>query len=135
MTSTLAGLAKGHRFPPAAFDLSPEWVHGYAAAVEDSAITRLPGDFVPPMAVAALAIRALLQSAALPAGAVHLSQELAFHRGVHTGERLRAGAQVASRGERQGWVLMGVELSVDGDDGTLVMTGRATLTFPVDGED
>lgn len=135
MPSTLASLPKGHSFPPTTFHLLPEWVRGYSEAVEDSAITLLPGDFAPPMAVAALSIRALLENAALPPGAVHLGQELAFHRPVRAGERLLAGARVSSRGERQGWVLMGVDLSVEGEDGAPVMTGRATVTFPVDGDD
>ncbi len=135
MPRTLASLPKGHSFPPTAFDLSPGWVRDYTEAVEDSAIARLAGDLVPPMAVAALSIRALLDSAALPAGAIHLGQELAFQRPVRAGERLLVDARVSSRGERQGWVLMGVDLSARGADGTTAMTGRATLTFPINSDD
>lgn len=116
-------------FPTAEFDLSGDWVAGYVAAVGDAAIGVLGADAVPPMAVAALSIRALLQGAGLPAGAIHAGQELAFHRAVRVGERLSVAASVASRGERAGWVLMSVEMSVSSgaDD---VMSGRATVTFP-----
>jgi acyl dehydratase len=128
--TTLAALEKGHEFPPASFDLSDEWVGDYVASVEDEAIGALDGGFVPPMAVAALAIRALLEQASLPPGTLHAGQELAFTAPVRRGESLTVAARIASRGERAGWVLMGVELRVAGD-GATVMTGRATLSFPV----
>jgi acyl dehydratase len=128
--TTLAALEKGHEFPPASFDLSDEWVGDYVASVEDEAIGAVDGGFVPPMAVAALAIRALLEQASLPPGTLHAGQELAFTAPVRRGETLTVAARIASRGERAGWVLMGVELRV-ARDGASVMTGRATLSFPV----
>ena len=135
MPPRLDTLPKGHELPPSAFELSPEWVREYVAAVEDEAIGSLGADLVPPMAVAALAVRALLERAALPPGAVHIGQEIAFRRAARVGERLSASARVVSRGERQGWVLMGVELAVDDASGEVVMEGRATVTFPSDGSD
>jgi len=135
MPSTLAALPKGHQFRATEFALTPEWVRDYTRAVEDEAIGALGTNHVPPMALAALAIRSLLQQAALPPGTVHAAQELSFRRPIAIGESLRAAATVVSRGERQGWVLMGVDLSVEGEDGAPVMTGRATVTFPVDGDD
>ncbi|MCI0784080.1 MAG: MaoC family dehydratase [Chloroflexi bacterium] len=127
--TTLAALEKGHEFPPASFDLSEEWVDAYVAAVEDEAIGALDGGFVPPMAVTALAIRALLENASLPPGTLHIGQELAFTAPVRRGETLTVAARIASRGKRAGWALIAVELRVAGDDGT-VMTGRVTLSFP-----
>jgi acyl dehydratase len=85
------------------------------------------------MAVAALAVRALLERAALPPGAVHIGQEIAFRRAARVGERLSASARVVSRGERQGWVLMGIDLSVEGEGGP-IMEGRATVTMPAAAE-
>lgn len=133
MPPSLETLPKGHELPASAFDLSREWVDEYVASVEDGAIDGLGGDLVPPMAVLALAVRALLESAALPAGAVHLGQEVSFLRPIRIGERLSASARIVSRGERAGWVLIGIELSVAGEDGSSVMSGRATLTAPLDG--
>ena len=130
MPPRLDTLPKGHELPPSAFELSPEWVREYAAAVEDEAIGPLGPDLVPPMAVAALAIRALLDRAALPAGAVHIGQEITFQRAVRAGETLSASARIVSRGERGGWVLMGIDLSVEGEGGP-IMEGRATVTMPV----
>jgi acyl dehydratase len=55
---------------------------------------------------------------------------MAFLRPLHVGERLAVQARVASRGERQGWVLMGISLNVEDDNHGPVMTGRATVTMP-----
>jgi acyl dehydratase len=130
MPPRLDSLAKGHEFPATTFELSLEWVGEYVGAVEDEAISLLAPGLVPPMAVAALAVRALLERAALPPGAVHIGQEMAFRRAARVGERLSASARIVSRGERQGWLLMGIDLSVNGEGGA-VMEGRATLTMPV----
>ena len=129
MPETLASLEKGYRFPPASFDLSPDWVAEYISATEDTSAATL-GEFVPPMALAALAIRALLSQSGLPPGAIHVAQDLAFARSVSVGEALTASAEVSSRGERAGWVLMSVGLRVEDGSGDPVMIGRATITFP-----
>jgi len=130
MPPTLEALPKGHEFPPTPLDLLSGWVQEYVSAVEDGAIGGLGEGLVPAMAVAALALRALLDSAKLPPGAIHLGQELAFLRPVHVGERLWVRAQVASRGERQGWILMDIHLNVGDESARPVMTGRATVTMP-----
>ncbi|MEE8370362.1 MAG: MaoC family dehydratase [Dehalococcoidia bacterium] len=131
MPQSLEALSKGYEFPPVAVDLSSGWVRDYTAAVEDEAIGALGADLVPPMALAALSLRALLQGARLPAGAIHLGQEVSFARPVGVGERISAGGRVASRGERRGWVVMGIELTVEDESRAPVMTGRATVTMPL----
>lgn len=127
---TLAALEKGHEFPPTEFELSGEWVDAYVGAVDDGAIASRGPAAVPPMAIAALSIRALLERAGLPPGAIHVGQDLSFKRAVNRGERLFVSARVASRGERAGWVLMGVDLSVSTGQNE-VMNGRAAVTFPL----
>jgi hypothetical protein len=132
MPVSLATLQKGHEFPPIEFDASPEWVGEYLAATADETSASAAPGLVPPMGVATLAIRALLQNAELPAGTLHASQEIRCDRAVSAGEHLAVSARVASRGERAGWVLMSVDLDV-ASAGEPVMTGRATVTFPADG--
>ncbi len=131
MPLTVANLEKGHAFPPVTFELSRGWVDQYSEAVSDSTIATLGPGLVPPMAIAALSIRALLQHAALAPGTIHAGQEVSFSSATHVGDTLSVTASVASRGERAGWVLMGVDLEAFGPAGP-VMTGRATITFPVD---
>lgn len=131
MALTVADLEKSHRFPPVEFELSRHWVTEYIAATGDEAIGQVGPDLVPPMAVAALSIRALLEQAALAPGTIHAAQDVSFHRASHVGDSLSVRASVASRGERAGWILMGVDLEASNAEGT-VMSGRATITFPVD---
>ena len=132
MPQTLAELEKGHEFPPTTFELSSDWVTAYVAVVHDESARNLGADTVPPMAVAALSVRALLERASLPPGSIHAAQELAFHRAAHTGDTVSVQARILSRGQRVGWVLMGISLEAT-IGGEQVMTGRATITFPLDG--
>jgi acyl dehydratase len=130
MPATLAALPKGHEFPPTTVTLSPEWVDAYIEAVGDTAIRDLGPNLVPPMAIAALSIRALIEASPLPPGTLHAGQELAFHRAAKIGDQLTVTATIVSRGARAGWVLMSVDLAVSSREAP-VMTGRATVTFPV----
>jgi acyl dehydratase len=133
MTVSLAELHKGDEFPPVSFELSTDWVSQYVDAVDDCAILGLGEAAVPPMAVAALSIRAMLEHASLPPGTVHAGQELSFRRAARVGEVLEVSGRVVSRGERAGWVLMSVEMNVSaGSDG--LMDGRATVSFPAQSE-
>jgi hypothetical protein len=127
MTVSLADLSKGHEFAETRFDLTREWVAQYRAAVEDESSD--PSD-APPLSLATLSIRALLEEAALPSGAIHVSQEMSFSLGRQSSDIVVAKARVASRGDRAGWVLMAIELEVEDETGTPMMNGRATITFP-----
>ncbi len=125
------GLHKGVELPPQTFHLAPAWVEQYVAAVEDRAIGKLGVGRVPPMAVAALAIRSLLECVELPAGAIHVGQEVDFLGEVSTGQQLITRAQVASSGQRGGWALVTVEQLVEDKEGRPVMRARATVTAPL----
>ena len=131
MPTSLAVLPKGYEFPSTTFTLSREWVADYIAATGDETTQKLDGDLVPPMALAALSIRALIEASPLPPGTLHAGQELSFRRAVRIGEELTAKAHIVSRGERPGWVLMSVEFKVSAA-GEPVMSGRATVTFPAE---
>ena len=133
MTVSLADLPKGHEFAETRFRLTPEWIAEYVAAVEDEAIGSVPGQTYPPLALATCSVRALLEQAALPDGAIHVGQELNFSLNGESEPELVARARIASRGERQGWVLMGIELHVESESGDEMMSGRATITFPASG--
>lgn len=127
MTVSFADLPKGHEFAETRFELTRDWVAQYRAAVEDESSD--PSD-APPLSLATLSIRALLDEAALPSGAIHVSQEMSFSLGRQSSGVVVAKARVASRGERAGWVLMAIELEVEDETGTPMMNGRAAITFP-----
>ena len=62
------------------------------------AIVGVCDTLVPPMAVATLSIRALIEASPLPPGTLHAGQELSFQRAVQVGEELTVDASVVSRG-------------------------------------
>ncbi|TMB67642.1 MAG: hypothetical protein E6J43_08055 [Chloroflexi bacterium] len=134
MTVSLADLPKGHEFAATRLKLTPQWVAEYVGAVEDDAIGAMAGHPYPPLALATCSVRALLEQAALPEGAIHVGQELNFSLSSETESELVARAHIASRGERQGWVLMGIDLRVETNGGTAMMSGRATITFPTNSQ-
>ena len=122
-------LEKGHKFPPVEFELTPEWVAEYVPAVEDGATGE---DSIPPMAVAAQAIRGLLEAMPLPAGAIHTGQELEFLRPLSGLQRLALRAQVSNASVRQGLAITVVDLELRDEAGSAVMHGRSTLMAPAE---
>jgi acyl dehydratase len=82
------------------------------------------------MAVAALALRSLMEQMTLPAGAIHGSQELGFVRAVEAGERITCRAWLAHRSQRAGWWILAVGMEGADESGEPVLTGRLTVMVP-----
>jgi len=104
---------------------------GYRAAVGDNLpVYAAAGDAVPPLAVVAFALGALLREAALPAGSLHASESFEAHRAVHVGDEVEFHGILAQRSVRAGWVVSALdsELKVRGE---LALTARATVLSPV----
>ena len=131
----VADLPRGYELPAAYFRLGADNVRRYLEAVEDhsSAYGQGPDGpaWVPPLAVAALALRAILEQVRLPAGALHAGQEVDFRRPVPVGAFMRSRARVAQRSEMRGAVVSVIEFEV-GEDGssTPAVVGRATVIAP-----
>ena len=130
----IALLEKGYSFPPVSFVLDEAAVQRYLETVEDIALPALreaEGQaWTPPMAVAALALRRLMEAMGLPAGSVHTSQEFEFRRPVPVGERLASRAWVAHRSQRSGWLALAVEMEATDEGGQAVLVGRAGVLIP-----
>lgn len=132
---SLADLPRGHEIPVAGFRLGADDARRYLDAVEDRTGAYDVGPdgpaWVPPLAVAALALRAILEQVNLPAGALHTGQEVEFRRPVPLGSLLRPAARVAQRSEMRGAVISIVEFDVaaEGSSDPSVV-GRATVMMP-----
>ena len=125
---------KGYQFGAASFVLDEEAVARYLEAVEDEALPRLAQAegkaWVPPMAMAAQALRSLMEEMTLPAGSIHASQELEFVRAVEAGERITCRARLAHRSQRGGWWVLAVEMEGADESGRPVLAGRSTVRVP-----
>jgi len=134
VNKAIEALEKGHRFSATAFVLDEEAVVRYLEAVEDEALPRLAQAegkaWVPPMAVAALALRSLMEEMTLPAGSIHGSQELEFVRALETGERIACRAWLSHRSQRGGYWVLAVGMEGADESGRSVLAGRLTVMVP-----
>ena len=97
-----------------------------AATGEDDA--HWPG-IVPPLALGALALAALMEEMPLPAGVLHSAQEFDFFEAVPFGSELDLLIAVERRAERGGAVYTTVGLELRLED-RLVCRGHATVVLP-----
>lgn len=132
--SNIALLPRGHEFSPSTFAVSAGDVSTYLAAVQDE--SGVYGEAVPPLAVAAAALRALLEHLELPAGTLHTAQEVECLAAVPAGASLTMAGRVAQRSERGGFVASVIEFEVapEGSRTGPALAGRATVMAPHAGE-
>ncbi len=124
-------LKAGTEFPPAVFQVDSATVSDYLKAVgEDHAIYQNTG-LVPPMAVAALALKALINAISMPAGTVHVSQEFEFTAAVNTQDTLTSQAKVSRVQERGKLHLMSVDINVFDQGRKQVLAGKTSFILPV----
>ena len=132
MTVDYSTLAVGQEVSNRSIRVAGGTVSKYVDAVADS--TALPGGpgeaKAPPMAVAALGLRGVLDDLGIPSGALHAGQELSFSGPVDVDARLRFRATVARNSVRRGSRFVDIALSVLNDEETEVMSGTTTLIMP-----
>ncbi len=131
MAVSLTDLEAGHSFPVRNFRISAEQARAYVAATADGQAETYAacGNAVPPLAVAALALGALLQEVTLPAGSLHASESLEFLAAVPVGSTLECRARLAQRSLRAGWVVSVLETELFLST-RLAVSARATVLSP-----
>lgn len=115
--------------------LDTDKVGRYMAAVADGSGPLLdPSDgqeVVPPMAIAALSLRGVVNDLKIPGGTLHAGQELEFVQPVKVGTSLECRATLVQNSVRGGWRIMVVRLSVEAPTSRgEVLTGKSTITLP-----
>ena len=124
-------LKAGQEFPPAAFQVDSTTVDDYLKAVEeDNAIYQNTG-LVPPMAVAALALKSLISAISMPPGTIHVSQEFEFIDTVNTQDTLTSHAGVSRIQERGKLHLISVDINVSNQEQKPVLAGKTGFILPV----
>ena len=91
-------------------------------------INKVPA--VPPMAVASLSLRGVVEDMGIPSGTLHSGQELEFHMVVSVGESVKCEASIAQISVRGGRQFVTVALSVCDSKDLQVMSGKSTLVVP-----
>ncbi|MBI4233582.1 MAG: MaoC family dehydratase N-terminal domain-containing protein [Chloroflexi bacterium] len=116
--------------PSSTYVLARDVVQAYVAAVGDGSTLYQESDLVPPTALAALALRSILEVVTLPPGTMHGGQELQFLRAMRTGQRITCQAQVAHNSTRAGSRFLAIDLDVRDEGGEPVLHGRSTIIVP-----
>ena len=86
--------------------------------------------FAPPMSVAALGLRGVIQDLSIPEGTLHVSQDLEFNQTVKVGARLFCQAKLSQNSTRSGKRFIAVDLKVEDTNRATVLTGKSTLVMP-----
>ncbi len=121
-------LVEGYELPLATFELTLEAVSRYIDAVGE--LSTPPIRSVPPLAMAAYALKALLQSITLPPGTIHTSQETEFFKSVPPWSTISCHAKVVQKQVRARFRSLAVETSILDQAGELVLRGKTTLILP-----
>ncbi len=120
----------GYEFPPAEFHFEQATVVAYIRAVgEDSSLYK-EVNLVPPMAVAAFAMKALAENMGLSEGSVHVTQELEFKETVNITDNLISRSKVSRKQVRGGFHLLNIDLGVFNQNQKQVLTGRMGFILP-----
>ena len=129
MTAVLTDLSAGHEFKPLSFSLDADRVRAYIGATGDETDVYSSLGAVPPLAIAAFALGALLQEVSLPDGSLHVSESLSFSAAVPFGAAVECRARLPQRSLRGGMVVSVLETEVS-HQGQLALVARATVMSP-----
>ena len=129
MTLDYSKLSTGQSLSKHAFRLDSATVRDYVSAVSDS-VHEQPGAKVPPMCVAAMSLRGVIDDLRIPGGTVHAGQELQFLAEVEIGSELTCNAVLVQNSVRGEWRFLVVELETCDAATRSVLTGKSTIMLP-----
>ena len=111
--------------------VSVDDIRAYLAATGESEApsAQLWAETVPPLALGAFVLAALMEQLPPPPGTLHAGQEFDFHRPVAPGEELMARITVDQRTERRGSLLTALSIGLRAG-AEAVAEGRLTLVNP-----
>ena len=124
-----SALEPGQKISDQTYRLDADTVAAYVEAVGDrSGVFDQTNDRVcPPMAVAALGLRGVVNDLAIPGGTLHASQELEFSGAVQVGETLGCEASVLQNSVRGEWRFLVVQMTIQDGRGRQVVRGKSTI--------
>jgi hypothetical protein len=125
----LTDLQAGHSFETINFAIDRERTQAYLAATGDKLTVYNENEAIPPLAIAAFALGALLEKVSLPPGTLHANESLRAHEAVHFGKQLQCEARLAQRSARGGWIVSVLESEIM-VEGRVAVSTRATVLSP-----
>jgi acyl dehydratase len=123
----------GFEFPKQSYTFDYPMVASYIEAVKETNAFYLKEGLVPPMEVTAYAMAALSKSIALPAGTIHVTQELDFMDMVKVGDTITCSSRVSRKVDRSGLHIMTTDIEVTNQRQVKVLTGKVGFILPEPG--
>lgn len=120
----------GEEFVVGEWIVGQEFVTKYLAAVADSLPVYEDLKAVPPLALAALALGALLEKLSLPPGTIHASQEVQCGRLVRQGERVSCKGRLGRPVVRGDWKFISVDFTLRDSNDETAASGKTTVLVP-----
>jgi hypothetical protein len=124
-------LPVGHTFEPITFTVDAAKSRAYRDATGDDLPLYDSLDAVPPLAVAALALGALMEVIDLPDGTLHGNETLQAHAIVPAGAALSCVPTVTRNSTRAGMVFLTFEFVIS-HEGAPVIIARSAVLFPAE---
>ncbi len=109
------------------WQLSPDWVAGYLAAVGDPSPVYGEHGLAPPLALAARTLGQLLDKLSLPAGAIHSLQELEALGPIRPGQQVLGAAQLECPRRRGNLEFRTVAYRLQNRQGVALLSGKSTV--------
>lgn len=107
--------------------ITEDRVRQYLLAVADGSQEYFQHNLVPPLALAAYTLGALLEKLSLPPGAIHSLQEIETVQPVAIGEEIKATARVERPRRRGNLDFITISYCLDNSNGQPVQTGKTTV--------
>ena len=112
------------------WEITVDWLNDYLISVGDTSPEYGEFGIVPPVAISALVIGALLDKLRLPSGTIHSLQEIETIAPAHTGDSLNAFARIGQTRQRGELKFVTVNYNVNNSTGKAVQVGRSTVLVP-----
>jgi hypothetical protein len=126
----LAQLEAGYDFPSASYHLTPEVVAEYLDIIGEASGLYGQGNPLPPIAVGAKAMAALIGGVSFPAGSIHVSQEFKFLRETSFEDTFTSHSRISRKHERGGMRIMTIEILVTNQRDEDVLEGKTSFILP-----
>lgn len=124
-------LKEGFALPTATFRLEASAVADYLKAVGDDG--RAYGDLVPPLAVAAFALKALSSSVVMLPGLVYTEAKIELSGVARVGDTIKCFGKVSRKVKWDDFTLLTLAFSIQKQSGETIMKGGTGLILPTSG--
>jgi len=130
----MTDLKEGFEFPATEFQIDNNIVTDFLKATSETSPLFKNYPFIPPMAIAARAIGSMGIGSLVPAGVIHVTQQLEFLKPARIGAQLSCHTRVERYLARAGLTIITVAMNVTDETNSAVITGKIGFILPSGGK-